>query len=321
MNSDKIEVSVICLTYNHGLYVRDTLEGFVKQKTNFAFEVLLHDDASTDNTAEIVREYEKKYPNLIKPIYQTVNQYSQGIPISRTYNFPRAKGRYIAFCEGDDYWTDPYKLQKQFDAMEKHPELDICIHAVQNLNSQTGKMMGITALRSEDTIIPTEDVILGTDVFGDTNSFFYRKEIVKNPPNFLSFYPLDYSTRINGSLRGGTLYLKDCMSVYRKFVKSSWTMTVARNSEKIKKHRERRIKMLEILDEETKGKYHTAIEMVKLECACNYKEMLKPQYRDFYNRKPFDQRVKIKMKAYFPFLVGSKIKLRKLFSWLSRNEY
>jgi glycosyltransferase involved in cell wall biosynthesis len=90
------------------------------QKTNFAFEVLIHDDASTDKSAEIIREYEAKYPDIIKPIYQTENQYSKGVGVTRVFQFPRAKGKYIAMCEGDDYWTDPYKLQKQVDFLEEN---------------------------------------------------------------------------------------------------------------------------------------------------------------------------------------------------------
>lgn len=87
----------------------------MQQKTNFPIEVLIHDDASTDGTQDIIREYEKKYPNIVKPIYQKENQYSKGVKVSLVYNYSRARGKYIALCEGDDYWTDPYKLQKQVD--------------------------------------------------------------------------------------------------------------------------------------------------------------------------------------------------------------
>jgi glycosyltransferase involved in cell wall biosynthesis len=100
------------------------------QKTNFAFEVLIHDDASTDGTADIIREYELKYPNIIKPIYQTENQYQKGVAIGATYLYPRVQGKYIAECEGDDYWTDPYKLQKQVDFMEHHPDCGLCYSKV-----------------------------------------------------------------------------------------------------------------------------------------------------------------------------------------------
>jgi len=111
MSDDPI-VSICCITYNHEKYIRDAIEGFLMQKTLFPIEILIHGDASTDKTADIIKEYEVKYPDIIKPIYQTENQFSKGVSISATYQFPRARGKYIAICEGDDYWTDPHKLQK-----------------------------------------------------------------------------------------------------------------------------------------------------------------------------------------------------------------
>lgn len=126
--SDEVKVSICCVTYNHAQYIRQCLDGFLMQKTDFPIEILIHDDASTDGTQDIIREYEKKYPELIKPIYQSENQYSKGVKISMTYNWPRAKGKYIATCEGDDYWTDPDKLQKQVDFMESHPDYVMCSH-------------------------------------------------------------------------------------------------------------------------------------------------------------------------------------------------
>lgn len=125
---DNIIVSVSCITYNHAKYIRQCLDGILMQKTDFRYEILIHDDASTDGTDDIIREYETKYPDIIKPIYETENQYSKGIRISATYNYPRAKGKYIALCEGDDYWTAPYKLQKQVDYMESHSEYAMCFH-------------------------------------------------------------------------------------------------------------------------------------------------------------------------------------------------
>ena len=120
-------VSICCITYNQEAYIRDALDGFIKQKTNFQWELLIHDDASTDRTAEIIREYAKRYPDRIFPILQTENQYSQGLTnISGTFNFPRARGKYIAMCEGDDYWTDETKLQRQVDFMEAHPGCSLC---------------------------------------------------------------------------------------------------------------------------------------------------------------------------------------------------
>jgi glycosyltransferase involved in cell wall biosynthesis len=122
----RVVVSISCITYNHAPFIRECLDGFLMQETNFQFEILIHDDASTDGTKEIIEEYVAKYPDLIFPIYQVENQYSKGVRgMMPKYNFPRARGKYIALCEGDDYWTDPCKLQKQVDFLESHPNFSI----------------------------------------------------------------------------------------------------------------------------------------------------------------------------------------------------
>lgn len=121
-------VSICCITYNHEPYIRECLDGFLMQKTDFDFEILIHDDASTDKTADIIREYELKYPEIINPIYQTENQYSKGVRPINKFNFERAQGKYIAMCEGDDYWTDPFKLQKQVDFLEANVDYVLAGH-------------------------------------------------------------------------------------------------------------------------------------------------------------------------------------------------
>ena len=119
-------VSIVCDVYNHEPYLRDCLEGFVKQVVDFPYEIIIHDDCSTDKSAEIIKEYVAKYPHLFKPFYQKVNQYSQGVSIWGALQFPRAEGKYIAICEGDDYWTDSHKLQKQIEILEADSSLMCC---------------------------------------------------------------------------------------------------------------------------------------------------------------------------------------------------
>lgn len=122
-------VSICCATYNQANYIGECLEKIIAQQVNFTFEILIHDDASTDGTTQIIETYATKYPELIFPIYQTENQYQKGNKrITATFNLPRAKGKYIAICEGDDYWTDPFKLQKQVDFLEAHPDYNLCCH-------------------------------------------------------------------------------------------------------------------------------------------------------------------------------------------------
>jgi glycosyltransferase involved in cell wall biosynthesis len=142
MNRQQPIVSICCLTFNHAKFVRQCLDGFLLQKTSFPIEILVHDDASTDDTAEILREYEQKYPDIIFPLYETQNKFSNGYRgrMDIVFNYSRARGKYIASCEGDDYWTDPLKLQKQVDFMESHPEYSVCFHRCQYLYEKTGKV-------------------------------------------------------------------------------------------------------------------------------------------------------------------------------------
>lgn len=129
MSAKEPLVSICCITYNHAPYIRECLDGFMMQKTRFPIEIIINDDASTDGTTEIIKEYEAQHPDIIKPIYQVENQYSKGVRgMYANFCFPRAQGKYIALCEGDDYWTDPLKLQKQVDFLESHPDYVMCSH-------------------------------------------------------------------------------------------------------------------------------------------------------------------------------------------------
>lgn len=141
MNNENILVTVKCTVYNHEPYLRQCLDGFVMQKTNFNFEVLVHDDASTDGSKAIIEEYAECYPKIIKPMYETENQYQKGgfYRIIFLMN-DLVRGKYIAICEGDDFWTDPYKLQKQVDYMEKHAECGLVYTRINQLKQETGNI-------------------------------------------------------------------------------------------------------------------------------------------------------------------------------------
>lgn len=124
-----ILVAIHCLVYNHEPYLRDCFEGFVKQETNFRFVAIVHDDCSTDGSAAIIREYAETYPEIIKPIYEIENQWRKhDNSLERIMNdaIDLTEAKYVAMCEGDDYWTDPLKLQKQVDILEADETLMMC---------------------------------------------------------------------------------------------------------------------------------------------------------------------------------------------------
>lgn len=118
-----IIVSILCITYNHEKFIEQAINGFLAQKTNFAFEIIIRDDASTDTTADIIKSYAEKYPRIIKPIYESHNRFGLVDPFTVTR--AAAKGRYLAYCEGDDYWIDPLKIQKQVDYFNSKPNLSL----------------------------------------------------------------------------------------------------------------------------------------------------------------------------------------------------
>lgn len=128
-------LSIVCPTYNHERFVAQTLDSFLAQQTNFPFEIVINDDCSTDGTAAIVSEYAKRYPNIIRALLQSENQYQQGNhPCPGLFRLSR--GKYIAFCEGDDYWTDPFKLQKQVDFLEAHLDYVLTYHDAMAFSDQ-----------------------------------------------------------------------------------------------------------------------------------------------------------------------------------------
>ena len=302
-------VSIICNTYNQEKYIADALESFIMQKTDFKYEILVHDDASTDNTPNIIKEYELKYQDIIKPIYQKENKYSQNISIGKNYQYPRIKGKYVALCEGDDFWTDSNKLQKQVEELERHPKCDICAHAATMVNSETKERIKDIAPSQQKTIFSIEDVIEGDGGFVATNSLMIRRENIIKFYKFREICNIDYSLQIQGALRGGMLYLVDNMSAYRFQSQGSWTSNIQKDTEKYSKHFDRVSKMLEQLNIETDKRYDEVIrkkirwqQYQKMLVLGNDREIIK-EFPDILKTLTFKQSLKIKVRAYFPCLI------------------
>ena len=232
MDKNDCLVSILCTAYNHEQYIRSALESFVSQQTDFAFEVLVNDDASTDGTAAIIREYEEEYPEIIRPFYQAENQFSKGIgTIYENIFYPNARGKYFAFCEGDDYWTDESKLQRQVDFLESHPDYSACVHNT-TLHFCNGS-------RPDELLIPSrgdhevlyENVIRGPIDAYHTSSLMARREIIVQTPDFYRAATAhgfaDYAWGLLLKLNGGIWFIDRSMSVYRLFSnQAAWTSVV-----------------------------------------------------------------------------------------------
>lgn len=219
-NNTQVMVTVRCLAYNHEPYIRQCLEGFVMQKTDFDFEVIVHDDASTDGTAAIIREYAEKYPNIIKPFFETENQYSKHNGVIGKIMRENTHGKYIALCEGDDYWIDPLKLQKQVDFLESHPDYGLIYTQAKVLQ---GKMY-VQIVGSE--VKDFRDLLLGGNRIPTLTTCFVRelqKEYIYQVVEkwHKAWKMGDYPLWLFLSHRTKIKYLEDVTSVYRMLPESA----------------------------------------------------------------------------------------------------
>lgn len=327
MKNENIMVSILCTAYNHEKYIRQCLDGFVMQKTNFKFEVIIHDDASTDNTANIIREYEEKYPEIIKSICQKENQYSQG---KKNILFPLAKGKYIAICEGDDFWTDDYKLQKQVDALENNTSCKLCVCTVRNAN-EDGSMMETTHPSTvfDSGVLHIEDFLklaCKEYVFQTSSYLFLRSayiEYIEHTPKYKKVSPVgDWPILLYFSEIGDIYYIKDEMSCYRRNAIGSYTTSMISSTiNKRKKYNKGLINMIESFDECTNQKYHSycvdfARRFRKYYYDClkdekNFKDVLSKENKEFFAQESFKDRMYIMASVYCPIAAKLYDKIKK----------
>lgn len=313
---ENIRVSVICTTYNHSRYIGRCLDGFLLQKTKFKFQVIIHDDASTDNTQQIINDYVSKYPDLFIPILQKENLYSKGEK-RYPYILPHLHGDYVAFCEGDDYWCDENKLQMQFEALENHSNCSICVHTVRFI-SENGCLIKKTypnKTKKNGTIksIDFIEMVCKNHSF-QLSSFFVRKadylSFVTNPPRFVQISDVgDEPMRLFFGSIGDAYYIDREMSKYRQFSLNSWTSKIKKTSkEKLKKHIYNTINMINSFDEYTEYKYHVycynKVQMENLGISyidCDFHKFLSKPGFLFFISSSMKTRIKIILGIFFPF--------------------
>ena len=210
MNSKSIILSVCMVSYNQEQYVRDALDSILMQKTDFAYEVIVSDDCSKDKTVEILNEYAAQNTN----VRVITGEKNLGYPNNQRRSLEAAQGKYIALCDSDDYWTDPYKLQKQVDYLESHPECAICFHNVMHIYDGTTAHRSLLVPLDFPSELTIEDVITRS-WFLATNSEVFRREYVSFQDWYDSVLHIDYVLNLIISQYGTLHYMPDVMSVYR----------------------------------------------------------------------------------------------------------
>lgn len=258
---NKFILRVTCATYNHSLYITETLDGFCSQQTNFPYVCVIVDDASNDGEQEIIKNYLRKNFDLnnqenshieetqdYELIYARHKKNSNcyfGAVLLKTNHYCKKKSKYqyykpewrnenvkyIALCEGDDYWIDPFKLQKQFDFMESHQEYSLCFHDAYFYNQQLGKITGQFNRFTEDTTVSPETMIIEGGGYCPTCSLFYRTELMRDYPDFCKkFIVGDYPLQIYLASKGRVYYFSESMGVYRVGAIGSWSSHYIKNS-------------------------------------------------------------------------------------------
>ncbi|WP_438768172.1 glycosyltransferase family 2 protein [Kushneria sp. TE3] len=219
------EVSVICTTFNQAGYIREAIEGFLQQKTDFCFEIIIHDDASTDGTAAIVDEYAKQYPRVIRAVLRDENQYQKGrriMPMAAGF----ARGEYLALCEGDDFWCDEQKLARQYRAMQARPDIAISYHNVMRRGpDQESLHIEAQDSRNHERVVSLDELLVHTGDYCPSPSLMLHRGVLERLPEwFYTTAPVgDFYLQVLAARPAGALYLPHVMAVYRTQAQGSWS--------------------------------------------------------------------------------------------------
>ena len=305
-------VSIWCLCYNHEEYIARTLDSFLEQETDFPFEIIISDDASTDSSAEIIRSYAQRYPDIIRPMLLEENVYSTGANMFATLFFDKTRGKYVAVCEGDDYWTDKSKLQRQVDFLEANPEYSLCVHNTMLHYCGGAQQDKLLLKHGEDRDIDFATLLSGTSYSYHTSAILCRREIICNPPDFYFVANangfVDYAIALWSGLNGKVRYLDRPMSLYRiNSSEGAWSWGVDKQYKPLRKFIRGEIEMLRTLLPHTEGekREQTEHEILEKEFELMYIEgrdieQRKGAYAAILRKQPLRYRVNNFLKSYVP---------------------
>ncbi len=259
IKQDNPLVSVLCITYNHALYIENMLEGLLNQKTTFDVEYIIHDDQSIDGTQKILERYESKYPGFFHMMYEEENQTKKGVKIFQQIMLPKARGKYIAICEGDDCWIDSHKLQEQIDFLENNPDY-VCV-AHNAIKIDGNNCIPFNMYSSSREVVP-EDIIYRHFPYLPTSSKVFRRDAFELSGIYLnSGFIGDVATEFHAITKGRIFYIDKIMSVYRFGIKGSYTVMMSKWWEIDFKNRLYFYEFLKKFNRETGEKYKYPISL------------------------------------------------------------
>lgn len=218
VKDDDILVSILCVTYNHARYVAKALDGFLSQELDGRFEIIIHDDASNDGTLEVLKRYRRQHPDLITLITEKDNQFSRGSLQFMEDIYMRARGRYLAWCEGDDYWTDVRKIQTQVDYMEANKSVSVCFHPVEIRYESDDTLLAVHP--KDKSGFTLERLIFENYI--QTNSVMYRKLDNYDSRVPADIVPLDWYMHLLHATHGDIGFIDKPMAVYLRHSEGLW---------------------------------------------------------------------------------------------------
>lgn len=316
----KTEITVIVMTYNQKEYISKALDSILSQNIDIGYSILIHDDCSNDGTYEILLDYQTKYPNKIQIIHQETRKFLVDGFNMMIYKYvvPHIETKYVAYCDGDDFWCDDFKLQKQYDFMEKHKDYSMCFHSAYQLKNDEDM--------SSKWFISKEKDIDMTDLINDkpgicvaTSSIFLRKEVFVDFPDWRKAFPVeDVPMYIMAAIYGKIHCLSDVMCVYRQFASGSWTSQNKNNLDRKAKHLNGIKEAIIIFDEWSQRKYSDLVTLQINSCdfriallTKNYNVIFNKTYKHLLKRMTFKERISLKLQYRLPCLYNLLHKKKK----------
>ena len=305
------EITVVVMTYNHKNYIMKTLDSILLQKINIGFDILIHDDCSSDGTYQILLEYQNKYPDKIKIIRQETRKFvTEGFNMMIYHHVvPCINSKYVAYCDGDDYWCDEFKLQKQYKFLKEHDDYSMCFHNAYQLK-RDDDMSSKWFMQDEGDITMSDLVNDEPGIKVATSSIFLKSSTFKNFSEWRKQFPVeDVPMYMTAALDGKIHRLRDVMCVYRQFANGSWTSQNKENSQRVIDHLEGIIKGIKLFDVETKYSYHNLVALQLSSCEFriafvkkDFKVLFSKKMRKNLKKMSFKERISLKLQYRTPSL-------------------